>query len=103
MIGGPPGLRRLDLEPDLGKIEGIDKRIDHSNRIFRIDPIAQAFRKKCRLTAIPVAWGITLPRSEQERFHTARVRLGRVSAGEPSPLYYRSRTCGLGERSVPID
>ena len=35
MIGGPSGLRWLDtFEPQLGKIERIDKRVDRPSRII---------------------------------------------------------------------
>jgi hypothetical protein len=44
VIGGPPSLRRRDLEPEIGKIERVDERIDHPNGIFRVVPIAQASR-----------------------------------------------------------
>src|SRR6185437_6923218 len=44
MIGWPPGRRGLDtVKPELGKIERIDERVDHSNWIVLIDPVFQAF------------------------------------------------------------
>jgi hypothetical protein len=53
MIGWPPSVRRLDpFEPQFSKIEGIDKRVDYSNRIGFVDPVVQAFRKQRTLSAI---------------------------------------------------
>ena len=53
MISRPPSVRRLDpFEPQFSKIERIDKRVDHSNRIGFVDPVVQAFRKQGDLSAI---------------------------------------------------
>ena len=53
MIGWPPSVRRLDpFEPQFRKIDRIDKRVDHSNRIRFADPVVQVFRKQRTLSAI---------------------------------------------------
>jgi hypothetical protein len=53
MIGRPPSVCRLDpFEPQFSKIERIDKRVNHSNRIVFVDPVVQAFRKQRTLAAI---------------------------------------------------
>ena len=52
MIGWPSSVRRRDpFEPQFSKIERIDKRIDHSNRIVLVDPVVQTFGKQRRLCA----------------------------------------------------
>src|ERR1700716_4302342 len=52
MIGRPPGHLRLHpCEPQLGKIERLHKRIDHTNRIILVDPVIEAFGQQRRLTA----------------------------------------------------
>jgi hypothetical protein len=53
MIGRPPRRLRLNTaEPELGKIECLNERIDHTNRIILIDPVIEALRQERRLTAI---------------------------------------------------
>ena len=93
MIGRPPGRLRLHpCEPEFGKIERIDERIDHTNRIILVDPVIEAFGQQRRLPAIrsldkalhPIPANhlcginrITAGRSaEAPRFHTARVISG---------------------------
>jgi hypothetical protein len=53
MVRRPPGDFGIDTaEPKLGKIEFVDKNVDHPNRIVVIYPICQAFGKQRALTAI---------------------------------------------------
>jgi hypothetical protein len=52
MIGRPARcLRRDPVEPQIGKIERINERVDHANRIAFIDPVFKAFRQQRRLRA----------------------------------------------------
>jgi hypothetical protein len=53
MIGRSP--RRLRLhpcEPKLGKIESLDKRVDHTNRIIFADPVIKALGQQRRRPSI---------------------------------------------------
>ena len=51
--GGTSGRCGLNtVEAEAGKIERIDKRIDHANRIFLVDPVIEALRQKRRLSSI---------------------------------------------------
>src|SRR5262252_4334338 len=95
MISGPPSLRRLrPFELELSEIERIDKRIDHSNRIVLVDPVAQTFGKQRRLCASrplnkALHWTPLTPNGSYHArgFHTARVKLrlvGRLSLGQHS-------------------
>jgi hypothetical protein len=46
--------RRLGLhsvKPQIGKIERINERVDHANRIAFINPVFEAFRQQRRLRA----------------------------------------------------
>jgi hypothetical protein len=53
MIGRPPRYLRLHpCEPELGKIERIDERVDYPNRIILVDPVIKAFGQQRRLPAI---------------------------------------------------
>ena len=53
MIGGPARcFRHNALEPKLGQIERIDKRVDRANRIALIDPLIEAFGQQSRLPTI---------------------------------------------------
>src|ERR1700722_15740347 len=53
MIRGSAGCLGSDpTKPKFGQIEFVDIDIDHANRIVVADPVFQAFRKKCALTAI---------------------------------------------------
>src|SRR3984957_12175203 len=53
MIRGSAGCLGSDpTKPKFGQIEFVDIDIDHANRIVLADPVFQAFRKKCALTAI---------------------------------------------------
>ena len=55
MISWPPRLRRFDpFKSQFREIEQIDECFNHSNRIVLLDPVVQAFRKQCRLSAIRV-------------------------------------------------
>ena len=53
MIGRPPGSLRLHaIEAELGQIKPIHENVDHADRIVLADPLLQAFREQCALTAI---------------------------------------------------
>ncbi len=99
MIGGPSGLRWLDtFEPQLGKIERIDKRVDRPNGTIPIDPVFQIFGKKRGLAPIHsfneslhsvisrIPHGNHIARVRSSRFYTARVILGPNDARNLGPL-----------------
>jgi 2-polyprenyl-6-methoxyphenol hydroxylase-like FAD-dependent oxidoreductase len=86
MISRPSSFRRLDpVKPHFSQSQRIDERVDHSNRIVLVDPVVQALRKQCGLSAIrPLNEALhEIPRNPNRSYHagcfdTARVR------GEPA-------------------
>ena len=53
-MDGTTVARRLGLhsvKPQIGKIERINERVDHANRIAFINPVFEAFRQQRRLRA----------------------------------------------------
>jgi hypothetical protein len=53
MIRRPPRIfGSHPIEAQLAEIELVYKDVDHPNRIILVDPVFQAFRKKCALPAI---------------------------------------------------
>ena len=94
MIRRPAGYLGIDpAEPKLGKIEFVDKDVDHPNGIVLADPVFQAFRKQRALPAIralneaphPIPrksrGNISRESHPTARFHTARVKPGLPSLG----------------------
>src|SRR5262245_19029414 len=83
---------RLGIDPaEIAQIELLDKGVDHPDWTILDDPVLQAFGKQRALTAIdpfdealhPIPrnpWRI-IPRESNEamRFHTARVKISKVS------------------------
>jgi hypothetical protein len=48
----PSDLGGYPIEAEFAQMEFIHKNVNHPNRIILVDPILQAFRKKCALPAI---------------------------------------------------
>ena len=68
------GLGINPAEPKLGKIEPLDKDVDHANRIILANPIFQAFRKQRALPAIRALNKALHPIPPQiRRNHTPRI------------------------------
>jgi len=90
MISWPPRLRRFDpFKSQFREIEQIDECFNHSNRIVLLDPVVQAFRKQCRLSAIrPLNEALhSIPRDPQWIIHAGRFHTPRVTGGKTRSEY----------------
>src|SRR5829696_4324938 len=80
MIRRPAGYLRLHPpEPKLGKIKCVGEDVDHPNRIVLPDPVFQAFREECVLSAIrPLneAPHLTLPQIARESYRQNQILQG---------------------------